>query len=271
MGNQHSGGFLSAAGLAVFFCGLALVGAYIVIAGLWGYPDPISTIAPVIDQQSNLTMWIGGSIFFLAQIILGLLIFKFRDRGQTAEFSHGNTTLEITWTAATAVVFVGLAILGRSAWADLHFVGAAPDAIKVEVTAAQFEWQFRYAGPDNKFGTTDPALVSEATGNPLGLDYDEPAAQDDVVMPVMAIPVNREVEVTLRSKDVIHNFFVPNLRIKQDVVPGLAIPIHFTTNKTGEYEVACFELCGLGHYRMRSTMTVMSDQDFNQWLRDNAP
>ena len=93
----------------------------------------------------------------------------------------------------------------------------------------------------------------------------------DIVMPVMAVPVNREVELMLRSKDVIHDFFCPQLRIKQDAVPGLAIRIHFTANRIGEYEVACAELCGLGHYRMRTTLTVMSDGDYQKWLKDNSP
>ena len=117
----------------------------------------------------------------------------------------------------------------------------------------------------------DPKLINEAAGNPLGLDLNDTAAKDDVVMPVMAVPVNREVEVILRSKDVIHSFFVPNLRIKQDAVPGLAIRIHFTAEKIGEYEVACMELSGLGHYKMRTSFTVMSAEDFQKWLKENAP
>ena len=91
------------------------------------------------------------------------------------------------------------------------------------------------------------------------------------MVPEIAVPVNRPVELILRTKDVIHNFAVPQLRIKQDSVPGLAIRIHFTTNKIGEYEVACMELCGLGHYKMRTTFRVLSDQDFEKWLKDNAP
>jgi cytochrome c oxidase subunit 2 len=269
--DQGQGGFLTAAALALFFCALAAVGTYLVVTEKWWFPESISTIAPLIDRQFDVTMLWSGIIFVLAQVALGILIFVYRDRGGRSAYSHGNTRLEILWTAAAAVVFVGLALVGRTAWADLHFMGPAEGAVQIEVTGAQFEWQFRYAGTDGKFGTTDPKRISESAGNPLGLDLNEPEAKDDVVMPVMAIPVNRPVELILRSKDVIHNFWVPPLRIKQDAVPGLAIRIHFTATTPGEYEIACAELCGLGHYRMRSTMTVLSQQDFEKWLKENGP
>jgi cytochrome c oxidase subunit 2 len=105
----------------------------------------------------------------------------------------------------------------------------------------------------------------------LGLDLTDPAALDDVVMPIVAVPVNRPVELILRSKDVIHNFFVRELRIKQDLVPGLENRLHFTASQTGRYEVPCSELCGLGHYQMRTFLDVMSEADFQTWLQENAP
>jgi cytochrome c oxidase subunit II len=269
--DKSGGQFLAAAGLAVFFCGLAFVGTYLVITKKWWFPEGISSIAPSIDSQFAITMWISGIVFVLAQVALGVLIFRFRDRGGQSQYSHGNTKMEVLWTALTAILFVGLAVMGRTAWAELHFLGPEPGAMQVEVTGAQFEWQFRYPGPDGQFGTTDPKRVSETAANPLGLDLNEPAAKDDIVMPVMAVPVNRPVELILRSKDVIHSFFVPHLRIKQDTVPGLAIRVHFTAQKEGEYEVACAELCGLGHYRMRTAFTVMSEDNFQKWLKENAP
>lgn len=269
--DRPAGNFLNALGLGIFFCALAVTGAYIVVRKVWWFPEAISTIAPVIDKQFTITMWVSGIIFVLAQAVLGVLIFRFRDRGGQAQYYHGNTALEIVWTTATAILFVGLAIMGRNAWAKLHFLGPEPGAMQVEVTGAQFEWQFRYPGTDGKFGGTDPKRVNEAAGNPLGLDLNEPEAKDDIVMPEMAVPVNRSVELILRSKDVIHSFFVPQLRVKQDAVPGLAIRIHFTAEKLGEYEVACMELCGLGHYKMRTTMKVLSEENFQKWLKENAP
>jgi len=268
---KPSGDFLTGAGLALFFCLLAVLGTYFVVRRTWWFPEGISTIAPQIDAQFNITMWISGVIFVLAQVALGVLIFKFRDRGGKSSYTHGNNMLEIVWTIATAIIFVGLAVMGRSAWANLHFLGPAPGAVQIEVTGAQFEWQFRYPGPDGKFGSLDPKRINEAAGNPLGLNLEEPEAKDDIVMPQIAVPVNRPVELILRSKDVIHNFAVPNLRVKQDAVPGLAIRFHFTAQKTGQYEVACMELCGLGHYKMRTDFFVMSEEDFQKWLKDNAP
>jgi len=268
---KPAGDKLTALGLGAFFCLLALAGLYFVISQKWWFPEGISTIAPVIDDQFNITLWISGIIFVLAQVALGVLLMIFRDSGGKSSYSHGSTKLEILWTSATAVLFIGVAILGRNAWASLHFMGAAPGAVQIEVTGAQFEWQFRYPGPDGRFGTTDPKRVNEAAGNPLGLNLNEPDAKDDIVMPVIAVPVNREVELILRSKDVIHSFFVPNLRIKQDAVPGLAIRIHFTAEKLGQYEVGCYELCGLGHYKMKTSFTVMSEEEFQKWLKDNAP
>jgi cytochrome c oxidase subunit 2 len=267
---KPSGSLLSAVGLAVVFCALAIIGTYIVVNKMWWFPQPISTIAPQIDAQFNRTMWISGIIFVLAQVSLGVLLVLYRDKGRKASYSHGNTTLEIVWTSATAVLFVGLAIAARSAWAELHFMGPDPGSMQIEVTGAQFEWQFRYPGPDGKFGSIDPKRISESAGNPLGLDLNEPDAKDDVVVPEIAVPVNRPIELILRTKDVIHNFAVAPLRIKQDSVPGLAVRIHFTADKLGEYEVACMELCGLGHYRMRTTFKVLSDADFAKWLKDNS-
>lgn len=268
--DKPAGHFLTASALGLFFVLLAGISAYIVAKKIWWFPDSISTIAPFIDEQFNLTMLISGIIFVLAQVVLGILIFRFRDRGGQAQYSHGNNRLEIVWTLATAVIFIGLAIMGKTAWASLHFMGPDPGAMQVEITAQQFSWTFRYPGADGKFGATDPGRISETSGNTLGLNRDEPETKDDVVTTVMAIPVNRPVEVILRSKDVIHSFFVPHLRIKQDAVPGLAIRIHFTAQKIGEYEVACVELCGLGHYRMRTDFKVLSEEDFQKWLKEEA-
>ena len=112
--------------------------------------------------------------------------------------------------------------------------------------------------------------MSASTGNPIGLDPTDPASKDDIVSPVAAVPVGREVELILRSQDVTHSFYVRELRLKQDAVPGMEIHMHFTANVPGDYELACAELCGLGHYRMHSMVTVMSEADYEKWLKDQA-
>src|SRR5216684_4012988 len=138
----------------------------------------------------------------------------------------------------------------RSSGLPTRFSVSATGALQIEVTGQQFAWNFRYPGPDGKFGRLKPELVNASGGNPQGLDPADPDGKDDVVVPVMAVPVNREVELLLRSQDVTHAFFVRELRLKQDTVPGMLIRVHFTATETGTYEIPCAELCGLGHYRM---------------------
>src|SRR5262249_17987106 len=140
----------------------------------------------------------------------------------------------------------------------------------VQVTGEQFAWNFHYPGPDGAFGKTDVKLITST--NTIGLDRTDPAAKDDVVsINALHVPVDRAVKVRIRSKDVIHSFFLPNLRIKQDAVPGMAIEVWFTPNKAGAYEIACAELCGLGHYRMKAFLTIdPSQEEFNKWLQQQA-
>jgi len=256
--------------LALVISLITLVSMYLFVAGPWGMPAAISEYGAAYDGQFKLTLIITGIIFFFAQLGLAYAVFRYRDRGKWGTYSHGNNTLEALWTTATAILFIGLVLMGEHIWADVHLTAAPAGALQVEVTGQQFAWNFRYPGPDGSFGRTKPELMKESVGNPLGLDPDDPDARDDVVMPVMAVPVNRPIEVILRSKDVIHSFFVRDLRLKQDTVPGMENRLHFTASKIGRYEIPCAELCGLGHYQMRSFLQVMSEEDFEKWLRDNA-
>jgi cytochrome c oxidase subunit 2 len=168
----------------------------------------------------------------------------------------------------TLVLFVGLNLMSSSIWASERFRPAQPGALQVEVTGMQFAWYFRYAGPDGKFGATKPELIDASAGGEaaIGLNTADPAAKDDVVAGTMYVPVNREVEVILRAHDVIHSFFVPAMRFKQDAVPGLGIHMHFTPTIAGDYEIACAELCGLGHYKMHGMLKVVSPEEFDKWL-----
>jgi cytochrome c oxidase subunit 2 len=245
---------------------MTVISVYIFWAKIWWFPKAITDFGHEIDAQFTRTFVITGIVFVAAQLGLAYAVFAFRDRGQKATYFEGNNTMEIVWTLATIVLFVGLGLYARNAWAEVHFREAAPGALPIEITAQQFAWNFRYPGPDGKFGRTDPSLVSASSGNPVGLDLNDPAAKDDIVVPVLVVPVGREVELQLRSQDVIHSFYVRELRLKQDLVPGMLIPIHFTANDIGEYEIACAELCGLGHYRMHSCMQVVSPADYDKWL-----
>jgi cytochrome c oxidase subunit 2 len=249
---------------------LTLVICYFFFAKTWWFPPPISAHGLAYDAQFMRTLVVVGIIFFLAQFALGYVIVKYRNDGGRAGYSHGNNKLEALWTSAAAILFVGLVVMGANIWAAVHFQEAPPDAIPIEVMAKQFAWSFRYPGPDGKFGRTDLKLINDAGGNPMGLDDKDPAAKDDIVSASLKVPVGKPVKLILHSRDVIHNFFVRELRLKQDLVPGMEIPLHFQADTPGIYEVPCSELCGLGHFQMRTTMQVMSEAEFEQWKQQQG-
>lgn len=258
-----------ALGLLLWIITIAAVAMFAVHK--WWFPPSITEHGQKVDNQFMITLGVVATVFVLAQIALGFVVFMFgSNKKGEATYSHGSNKLEVTWTMITAAVFVTLGILGQQVWASLHFHEAPPGALKIEVTAQQFAWNFRYAGADDVFGKTDPLQMSDSNGNPLGLDSKDPAAKDDIVTSTITVPANRPVELTLKSKDVIHSFFVPNLRFKQDLVPGMSIKVHFTPQVVGHYELACAELCGAGHYKMKSYMDVLSTEDFEQWLKDKG-
>ena len=273
--NAETGSTTVAFLLSLFIAVFTVVTVYLFLVRVWPFsnvslwfPPPITDFGRQIDEQFGRTLVITGVVFVLAQLGLALVIFRFRDRGQKASHIEGNSTMEFVWTLATIVMFVGLGLYGEHAWAEAHFIGAAPGALVVEITAQQFAWNFRYAGPDGKFGRTLPERVSASSGNPVGLDPADPAGKDDIVSPVIYVPVGKEVELVIRTQDVTHSFYVRELRLKQDAVPGMAITMHFNATVPGQYEVACAELCGLGHYRMRSFLNVVSQAEYDKWVQD---
>jgi cytochrome c oxidase subunit 2 len=262
-----------ALGIALAVIIITLLSGYFFWAHTWWFPIDISKHGPAIDHQFMLTLIITGIIMVAAQVSLAYAVWRYRDRGdgRKARYSRGNNLLEATWTLAAAILFIGLNLMGYRTWANIHFVGAQPGAMQIEVWGEQFAWYFRYPGPDGQFGPVHVEKVDDATGNFLGLDRDHDAAsKDDIVTATLGLPVNREIQLILRSKDVTHSFFVRELRMKQDLVPGMEIPIHFTATKIGRYELACAELCGLGHYKMRAFVDVMSQEDFEKWLQNMA-
>ena len=249
---------------------ITFASSYFFAAKTWWLPAAAAAAASRIDHQFTNSYILMGIVFVLAQCSLGYVVWKYRDRAGAAPvaYSHGNTKLEIIWTALTAILFIGMNLVGSPIWAAERFQPAEAGALPVEVTGMQFAWYFRYAGADGKFGATNPKLMDPSSGSEaaIGLDTSDPAAKDDIVTGTMYLPVNREVDLTLRAVDVIHSFFVPNMRFKQDAVPGLAIHMHFTPNQIGDYEIACAELCGLGHYKMHGMVKVVSQEDFEKWL-----
>lgn len=248
---------------------ITLVTAVAFAGQYWWFPQSASSHGSLLDWQFVVTLIVTGVVFIAAQVALGYAVVRYRDKpGAETRYSHGSNKLEVLWTTATAVLFFLMVLPGQKIWADLYIREAPRDALRLEITGQQFAWNIRYPGPDGQFGRTSPELIDDSAGNPVGLDFEDPAAQDDLVLPTMAIPVNRPIELLLRSKDVTHSFFVRELRIKQDTVPGLLIPLRFTATRTGQFEIACAELCGLGHHRMRSFIDVLTEADYRQWLAD---
>ena len=156
---------------------LTVIICYVFAAKIWWFPPPISAHGMEYDAQFMRTLVITGIIFFFAQLALGYVIIRFRDNGGRASYSHGNNKMEAIWTSATAVLFIGIVLMGTKIWASVHFVDAPADAIPIEVLGKQFAWSFRYPGPDGKFGRTDLKLINDANGNPFGLDDKDPARQ----------------------------------------------------------------------------------------------
>jgi cytochrome c oxidase subunit II len=249
---------------------ITLASTYFFAAKTWWLPHGASDATKFIDGQFALTLLLMGIVFLAAQLGLGYFAWRYQEKPSSppVDYSHGNVKLEIIWTVLTTVLFVGLNLMGSTVWAAQRFEPAGPGAVKVEVTGMQFAWYFRYPGPDGTFAPTNPKLMDPSAGGEaaLGLDTSSPDAKDDVVTGTMYLPVDREVDLSLRSVDVIHSFFVPNLRFKQDAVPGLNIHMHFRPTEIGEYEIACAELCGLGHYKMHGMVHVVSQEDFDKWL-----
>jgi cytochrome c oxidase subunit 2 len=236
------------------------------------------------EQIDNLIGWMHVFMFVLfigwgSFFVYCLVRFR-RSRQPVADYSgartHASSYLEGGVAVVEAVLLLGFSIPIWAARVDHR--PPESEALVVEVTGEQFAWNIHYAGPDGKFGRSDASLI-DLQSNPLGIDRNDPDAKDDVTtVNQLHLPVNRPVIVKLRSKDVIHSFGVPEFRVKQDAVPGLTIPIWFiptittaemrtrTGNPDFTYEIACAQLCGLGHAKMRGFVTVESADDFQKWM-----
>ncbi|MGE3177779.1 MAG: cytochrome c oxidase subunit II [Vicinamibacterales bacterium] len=237
-----------------------------------GLPPQASTHAPDIDHMISLIHWLMLVLFVGWGVFFVYVLARFR-RGAnpTASYqgAHGqlSKSLEIAVVAVEMILLVFYAI---PAWATrVADMPAESDAVVVRVVAEQFAWNIHYPGPDGKFGKTEVAKV--AADNPVGLDRTDPAAKDDIVtINQMNIPVDKPILVHLSSKDVIHSFGLFEMRVKQDAIPGMSIPVWFIPNKIGDSEIACSQLCGLGHYRMRGFVSVKSQADFDAWLAEEG-
>jgi cytochrome c oxidase subunit 2 len=262
---------LSGVVLAALIFILIIASLYLFIAQPYWFPALASIHGTSIDSVFFAVLLVTGIAFVVVQGMLGFFIARYGENGtERAAYWHDNPKAEAILLIVTAVVLTVLVFMGQRVWASIYFTDAPADALVVQVTGAQFLWTFHYPGPDGQFGRTDPKLVTGT--NTVGIDRADPPAKDDIIVQGdMHLPANRAVKVRLRSTDVIHSFFLPNLRVKQDAVPGMGIEIWFTPTTPGNYEVACAELCGLGHYRMKALLTIdESQENFEKWLQEKA-
>lgn len=253
-------------GILIIFILVAGVVSFVVAAYKWWLQPLASVQGRIIDQYFNAILFVTAVAFVATHLFLAAALIRYAARGkQRAAHWHEHLGAELTWTIVPGAAFIALGILGVFTWTKLYSP-PPPNAQVVEVTGRQFFWYVRYPGPDGKFARTDAKFVSQ--NNPLGLDPNDPATKTNVViLNDLHIVNNRPIEVRVRSTDVIHSFFVPNFRVKQDAVPGRTFAIWFTPDREGKYQIACAQLCGTGHYTMRGNVTVESQDAFDQWLK----
>lgn len=234
--------------LGLLFCVLLVYVDKLMLSPL---PESASTYAPEIDTVFYVIYYITGFVFLLVSFLLILFLIRYRAKpGQRAVYSHGNTALELTWTMIPAAVFIILFLISQSTWAKIKYRDTMPKGdVEVRVTAKQFSWDVLYPGPDGKFDTED----------------------DKTIAGELHVPVNKVVTMALQAEDVIHSFFVPVLRLKQDMVPGHTIPAWFEATKTGRFEWPCAELCGPGHSGMKGWLTVHAEADYQAWVQEQWP
>ncbi len=212
-------------------------------------PENVSTFGGEVDFLFYLIYYITGAVFILVTAaLLAFLVMYRRREGRRAIYSHGNTTLEIIWTIVPAIILLVLSLMSQASWARIKG-HAPPGDVEVQVTSKQFNWEMLYPGPDAKFGTADD----------LTLDNE------------MHVPVGKVVRVHLRSKDVIHSFYVPQLRLRQDTVPGREILAWFEATKPGKYEIPCSQLCGFGHSGMKGWLYVHTPEEYDKWVKERWP
>jgi cytochrome c oxidase subunit 2 len=212
-------------------------------------PENVSTFGYSVDKIFYLIFWITGIVWVAVQTTMIVFLVKYRDRaGRQAIYSHGNNTLEIAWTIAPSVILVVLALLSRTEWVRIKQQTPTTE-FRVEVVAKQFNWDFIYPGPDRQFGTSDDLTLENE----------------------LNVPVDEVIAISLKSRDVIHSFFVPQLRLKQDAVPGRTIPVWFEATKPGTYEIPCAELCGFGHSGMMGHLIVRTAEGYAGWVKQRWP
>ena len=251
---------------------LAVVIVLLVVGSLvfhWASPwyfTPLASNWDTIDFTVDVTFWVCGIVFVAVNLFTAYCVVRFRSRKghNTAHYEPESKRLEIVLTVVTSVGVAAMLTPGLFVWGD--FVTVPDDATEFEAMGKQWHWSFRLPGADNTLGRSDVRHIS--VSNPLGVDPEDPSGQDDVIIasPIMHLPVNLPVKALLRSSDVLHDFAVPQFRVKMDLVPGLVTYQWFTPTVPGTYEILCEEHCGIGHFAMRGRVVVEEQADYQAWL-----
>jgi len=228
---------------------------------------PIASNWGLMDDTVNLTFWVTGAVFVAVNLFMAYAIVRYRNRKgreQRAEYQPEYKKLEWWLTGLTTVGVAALLAPGLVVWAK--FVTVPEEATVVEAIGQQWTWNFRLPGDDGALGTVDQSLI--APDNPFGIDANDPKGRDDVLVasPELHLPLDRPVKLLLRSNDVLHNFTVPQFRVKMDLVPGMVTFMWLTPTRTGRFEVLCQEMCGVGHFVMRGAVVVDGPDDYQAWL-----
>ncbi len=219
-----------------------------------------------LDSALLLNLTILSGLLALAHVILISALILAKQPRNPQPLAHRRWRIELLPFAAIAILFTWLAIHSQRLWASSRYSGADPAAMQVEAIGMQFVWYFRYPGADAAFGQTRPKLVQPGEGNPAGIDPQDDRGRDDVTTSELVLPAGREVNIRLRALDVIHGFAIPELRVKQNAVPGHLFNVHFTPTVPGTYAILCTQVCGAGHYRMQANLRVLPPAEFQQWL-----
>ena len=240
------------------------------------FPENVSTFGGDLDSLfAMIYYWSVGIFLFTYAILIAFMIMYRHKEGRKAYYFHGDNLMEFTWTLLPTFLFAGIGLWSDSAWTQSKYANRVPNPdVEIDVLGYQsgFGWMFRYPGADGKFGAKARNQISVA--NPFGIDSNDAHGKDDLVItspggtrPVaIHLPVNKNILVNLSSNDVLHSFFLPNFRVKQDALPGQWIKVWFNGTKVGTYEIACAELCGSGHYNMRGQIIIDSPKDYDKWL-----
>ena len=229
---------------------------------------PLASNWSQIDDTINITFWVTGFVFVAVNLFMAYAVIKYRAReGNKATYDPENKKLETWLTILTSVGVAAMLTPGLFVWGD--FVNVPDDAMEIEAVGQQWHWTYRLPGADGQFGNVKAELIDNE--NPFGMDPEDPLGRDDVLVEngEVHLPINVPVKVNLRSKDVLHDFAVAQMRVKMDLVPGMETYLWFTPTKLGSFEVLCEELCGIAHHTMRGSIVVENQAEFDAWVASN--